>query len=82
MTRHLPRAEIADAELLKRGLRHEVLDGRQRRCDRRGDVRRHQIEDVELSVFRRDRDSLKTRFRCQVRGREVLGAGRSGCDPE
>src|SRR6202040_4270121 len=34
--RHLPRAEIADAELLKQAFVMKFLDGRQRRFDRRG----------------------------------------------
>ena len=46
--RHLPRAEIADAELLKQAFVMKFLDGRQRRFDRRGAVRRHQIEDLDL----------------------------------
>src|SRR6204780_5254131 len=46
--RHLPRAEIADTELLKQALVMKFLDGRQRRFDRRGAVRRHQIEDLDL----------------------------------
>ena len=46
--RHLPRAEIAEAELLKQAFVMKFLDGRQRRFDRRGAVRRHQIEDLDL----------------------------------
>src|SRR3979490_1101691 len=46
--RHLPRAEIADAELLKQACVMNFLDGRQRRFDRRGAVARHQIEDLDL----------------------------------
>src|ERR1700692_2252702 len=46
--RHLPRAEIADAELLKQAFVMKFLDGRQRRLDRRDAVRRHQIEDLDL----------------------------------
>src|SRR5258707_12405364 len=46
--RHLPRAEIAEAELLKQAVVMKFLDGRQRRFDRGGAVRRHQIEDLDL----------------------------------
>ena len=46
--RHLPRAEIAEAELLKQAFVMKFLDGRQRRFDRRGAVRRHQIENFDL----------------------------------
>src|SRR5580704_14222178 len=46
--RYLPRAEIADTKLLKQALVMKFLDGRQRRFDRRGAVRRHQIEDLHL----------------------------------
>src|SRR6266436_6098510 len=46
--RHLPRAEIAEAELLKQASVMKFLDGRQRRFDRRGAVRRHQIQDLDL----------------------------------
>src|ERR1700731_1007589 len=46
--RHLPRAEIADAELLQQAFVMKFLDGRQRRFDRRGAIRRHQIEDLDL----------------------------------
>src|ERR1700731_4677270 len=46
--RHLPRAEIADAELLEQAFVIKFLDGRQRRFDRRGAIRRHQIEDLDL----------------------------------
>ena len=46
--RHLPRTEIADAELLKQAFVMKFLDARQRRFDRRGAVRRHQIEDLDL----------------------------------
>src|SRR5712672_388739 len=46
--RHLPRAEIADAELLKQAFVMKFLDARQRRFDRRGAVRRHRIEDLDL----------------------------------
>src|ERR1700722_6224794 len=46
--RHLPCAEIAKAELLKEACVMKFLDGRQRRLDRRGAVRRHQIQDLDL----------------------------------
>src|ERR1700720_1163775 len=46
--RHLPRAEIAEAELLKQAFVMKILDGRKGRFDRRGAVRRHQIEDLDL----------------------------------
>src|SRR5258707_7669817 len=46
--RHLPGAEITDAELLKQAFVMKFLDGRQRRFDRRGAVRCHQIEDLDL----------------------------------
>src|SRR5580692_12699261 len=46
--RHLPRAEIAEAELLKQAFVMKFLDGRQCRFDWRGAVRRHQIEDFDL----------------------------------
>src|ERR1700721_4491013 len=46
--RHLPRAEIAEAELLKQAFVMKFLDGRQRRFDWRGAVRRHKIEDLDL----------------------------------
>src|SRR3981081_2266367 len=46
--RHLPRTEIADAELLEQAFVMKFLDGRHSRVDRRGAVRRHQIEDLDL----------------------------------
>jgi hypothetical protein len=46
--RHLPCAEIADAELRKQTFLMKFLNGRLRRFDRRGAVRRHQIEDLDL----------------------------------
>jgi hypothetical protein len=45
---HVPRAEIADAELFKQAFIMKFLNGRQRRFDRRGAIARHQIEDLDL----------------------------------
>src|ERR1700733_2128967 len=46
--RHFPRAEITYAELLEQSFVVKFLNGRQCRFDRRGAVRRHQIEDLDL----------------------------------
>ena len=45
---HVPRAEIADAELFKQAFIMKFLNGRQRRFDRRGAIARHQIKDLDL----------------------------------
>jgi NTE family protein len=45
--RHLPCAEIADAELLEQAFVMKVLNGRQCQFDRRAAVAHHQIEDLD-----------------------------------
>src|SRR5258708_33065078 len=47
--RRLPCAEITYAELLEQSFVMKFLNGRQCRCDRRGTVARHQIEDLNLA---------------------------------
>src|SRR5882762_10586035 len=84
--RHLPCAEIADAELLKQAFVMKFLDGRQRRFDRRGAVRRHQIEDLDLIGLQARQglleDSLQVlRFEDSLQVLKFVAGSVSGMNP-
>src|ERR1700689_3798749 len=83
--RHLPRAEIAEAELLKQAFVMKFPDGRQRRFDRRGAVGRHQIEDLDLIGLQARQGLLEDSFqvlRCVAANVSGFMAGSvSGMNP-